>query len=905
MEKLPYIPNAHPEFIEAVYREYQKDPESVETGWRHFFEGYELALSTDGRAETGKAPEHVLKEFRVLDLIQAYRTRGHLFTQTNPVRTRRKYQPTLDLENFNLQDKDLETVFQAGTEIGIGPAPLRNIVDHVKETYCRSIGAEFMFIRKPGHVWWLKTKMESCKNSPDFSVDEKRHILDKLNQAVVFENFLQAKFVGQKRFSLQGGETLIPGLDAIIERGSEMGIEEFVIGMPHRGRLNVLANILNKSYEEIFTEFEGEEYAEAVFAGDVKYHIGYTSRVKTQNGKEVQLTLTPNASHLESVNPVVQGMARAKMELNFRDDYTRVAPILIHGDAAIAGQGIIYEVIQMSQLPAYHTGGTIHLIINNQLGFTTNYLEGRSSTYCTDVAKVILSPVFHVNADDVEAVVYAIQLAMEYRQMFHTDIFIDLLGYRKYGHNEGDEPRFTQPKLYDIIAKHPDPREIYNRKLLQSNSVDRGLAEEMEKKFRDLLQERFDESKNKKSGTHKTQVVKDKCDESERVPDFDYELPIKTGVPEKKLIEIGKKILTIPEEVKVYRKIRKLYDGQKQKFLKEKIADWAIAEYLAYGTLLNEGISIRIAGQDSVRGTFSHRHAILLDEETEEQYVPLQNVAAANTHFDIYNSLLSEYAALGFEYGYSCATPQTMNIWEAQYGDFANGAQVITDEYISSGEAKWKRMNGLILYIPHGYEGQGPDHSSGRIERYLELCAKGNMVLANCTTPANIFHLLRRHMKIPFRTPLVVFTPKSLLRHHRCVSPIKDFVTGKFQTVIDTGHTIKDVRRILMCNGKIYYELLEKKESDKRKDIAIIRLEQVYPLPMKTLNKILKRYRNAREIIWVQEEPENFGVLPYLLREIDMENLDYVAREESATPATGFHRQHVIEQNEIIEQAFK
>jgi 2-oxoglutarate dehydrogenase E1 component len=905
MEKLPYIPNAHPEFIEAVYREYQKDPESVETGWRHFFEGYELALSTDGKAKAGEAPEHVLKEFKVLDLIQAYRTRGHLFTQTNPVRTRRKYQPTLDLENFNLQDKDLETVFHAGTEIGIGPALLRNIVDHLKETYCRSIGAEFMFIRKPGHVWWLKTKMESCKNSPNFTIDEKRHILDKLNQAVVFENFLHTKFVGQKRFSLQGGETLIPGLDAIVEKGSEMGIEEFVIGMPHRGRLNVLANILNKSYEEIFTEFEGEEYAEAVFAGDVKYHIGYTSRVKTQNGKEVQLTLAPNASHLESVNPVVQGIARAKMELNFREDYTRVAPILIHGDAAIAGQGIVYEVIQMSQLPAYHTGGTIHLIINNQLGFTTNYLEGRSSSYCTDVAKVILSPVFHVNADDVESVVYVIQLAMEYRQMFHTDIFIDLLGYRKYGHNEGDEPRFTQPKLYDIIAKHPDPREIYNRKLLQSNSVDRGLAEEMEKKFRDLLQQRFDESKNKKPGTHKTQVVKDKCDESERVPDFDYESPIKTGVSEKKLIEIGKKILTIPEEVKVYRKIRKLYDSQKQKFLKEKIADWAIAEYLAYGTLLNEGISIRIAGQDSVRGTFSHRHAILLDEETEEQYVPLQQVAAANTHFDIYNSLLSEYAALGFEYGYSCATPQTMNIWEAQFGDFANGAQVITDEYISSGEAKWKRMNGLILYIPHGYEGQGPDHSSGRIERYLELCAKGNMVLANCTTPANIFHLLRRHMKIPFRTPLVVFTPKSLLRHHRCISPVKDFVIGEFQTVIDSGHTIKDVKRILMCSGKIYYELLEKKEADKRKDIAIIRLEQVYPLPMKTLNKILKRYRNAREIIWVQEEPENFGVLPYLLREIDMEKFDYVAREESATPATGFHKQHVIEQNEIIEQAFK
>ncbi len=905
MEKISYIPNAHPEFIEAVYREYQKDPDSVESGWRHFFEGYELALSTDGRAATSKAPEHVLKEFKVLNLIQAYRTRGHLFTQTNPVRTRRKYRPTLDLENFNLDEKDLDTVFQAGTEIGIGPASLRSIVDHLRETYCRSVGAEFMFIREPGQVWWLKAKMESQKNNPNFSVDDKRHILDKLNQAVVFENFLHTKFVGQKRFSLQGGETLIPGLDAIVEKGAEMGIEEFVIGMPHRGRLNVLANILNKSYQEIFTEFEGEEYAESVFAGDVKYHLGYTSRIKTRHGKEVQLTLAPNASHLESVDPVVQGIARAKMELNFRDDYTRVAPILIHGDAAMAGQGIVYEVIQMSQLPAYHTGGTIHLIVNNQLGFTTNYLEGRSSTYCTDVAKVILSPVFHVNADDVEAVVYAIQLAMEYRQMFHTDIFIDLLGYRKYGHNEGDEPRFTQPKLYDIIAKHPDPREIYNRKLLQSNSVDRGLAEEMEKKFRDLLQERFDETKNKKSRTHKSQVVKDKCDESQRVQDFDYEFSIKTGVSGKKLIEIGKKILTIPDEVKVYRKIRKLYDGQKQKFLEDKTADWAIAEYLAYGTLLNEGISIRIAGQDSVRGTFSHRHAILLNEETEEKYTPLQQVAAADTHFDIFNTLLSEYAALGFEYGYSCATPQTMNIWEAQFGDFANGVQVITDEYLSSAEAKWKRMNGLILYLPHGFEGQGADHSSGRIERFLELCAKDNMVVANCTTPANIFHLLRRHMKIPFRTPLVVFTPKSLLRHPRCISPIDDFVNGEFQPVIDEKDPVKDVKRILMCSGKIYYELLEKKEADKRKDITIVRLEQVYPLPIKTLKKIFRKYKNAKEIMWVQEEPENFGVLPYLLREFDLASFDYVAREESATPATGFHKQHVVEQNEILEQAFK
>lgn len=904
MGKLSYINNAHPQFIESLYRDFQKNPESIEPSWRTFFEGYELALSQDGRVKAQEPTEHVLKEFRVLNLIQAYRQRGHLFTQTNPVRTRRKYAPTLDFSNFSLDEKDFETVFQAGTEIGIGPAKLSTIVNHLKETYCRSVGVEFMFIREPAQLWWLKTKMESTRNTPNFSVDEKRHILDKLNQAVVFENFLHTKYVGQKRFSLQGGETLIPGLDAIIEKGSDMGIEEFVIGMPHRGRLNVLANILNKSYQEIFSEFEGEEYIESVFAGDVKYHLGYTSQVKTRHQQVVQLTLAPNPSHLEAVNPVVQGIARAKMERIFRDDYTRVAPILIHGDAAIAGQGIIYEIAQMSQLPAYHTGGTIHLIVNNQLGFTTNYLEARSSTYCTDIAKVILSPVFHVNADDVEEVVYAIQLAMEYRQMFHTDVFIDLLGYRKYGHNEGDEPRFTQPKLYNIIAKHPDPREIYNRKLLQSSSVDRGLAEEMEKKFRQMLQERLEQAKSKRSNSSKSQVVKDKCDESQRIPDFDFEAPIKTGVPEKTLFEIGKKILMIPENVKVVRKIRSLYDKEKKKFLDEKIADWAIAEYLAYGTLLMEDISVRIVGQDTARGTFSHRHAVLLDEETEEKFIPLKQVETKNSHFDIFNSLLSEFAALGFEYGYSCTSPQTLNIWEAQFGDFSNGAQIITDQFITSSEAKWKRMNGLVLYLPHAYEGQGPEHSSARIERFLELCAKDNIVLANCTTPANFFHLIRRHMKMPFRLPLVVFTPKSLLRHPRCISSVNNFVKDNFQPVIDDNGVVKDVRRILLCSGKIYYELLEKKEKEKRTDVNIVRLEQIYPLPIKGLQKIFNKYKNAQEIMWVQEEPRNFGVLPFLLMNFDLVPFDYVAREESATPATGFHKQHVVEQNEILEQAF-
>lgn len=903
MDKFSYLLHAHPQFIEALYKNYRQNPDSVDISWRKFFEGYDFALATDGRKLEAEAPEHIQKEIRVLNLIQAYRSRGHLFTQTNPVRTRRQYQPTLDLVNFDLSDADLDIVFQAGIEIGIGPAPLRKIIDHLQQTYCRSIGAEFMFIREPGRLWWLKTKMESSRNTPQFSIDEKRHILQKLSQAVVFENFLHTKYVGQKRFSLQGGETLIPGLDAIIEKGSEMGIEEFVIGMPHRGRLNVLANILQKSYNEIFSEFEGKEYVDSVFSGDVKYHLGYSSLVKTRRGTEVQLTLAPNPSHLEAVDPVVQGIARAKMEMRYREDYTRVAPILIHGDAAIAAQGVVYEVIQMSQLPAYHTGGTIHLVVNNQLGFTTNYLEARSSTYCTDVAKVTLSPVFHVNADDVEAVVFAIQLAMEYRQIFHTDVFIDLLGYRRYGHNEGDEPRYTQPKLYDIIARHPNPREIYIRKFMQSDGVDQNLGQEMEAEFVKMLQEKLEQTRGGFTPSKK-KTITDKCDESERIEKFDFETVIPTAVNQQKLLELGERILTIPEAVKVFQKIRKLYENQKHRLLQEKQVDWAVAEYLAYGTLLAEDVSIRLTGQDTVRGTFSHRHAVLLNEETEEQYIPLRQAQTSHSHFDVYNSLLSEYAALGFEYGYSCASPQTLTIWEAQFGDFANGAQIIIDQFISSAEQKWKRMNGLVLYLPHGYEGQGPEHSSARIERYLELCAKNNMVLANCTTPANFFHLLRRHMKMPFRIPLIVFTPKSLLRHPRCISPLSDFSDKHFQCLIDDMEVnSQEVKKVIFCSGRIFYDLQDRRARDKRWDIALIRLEQLYPLPVKGIDTIRKKYHSADQWIWLQEEPENFGAWPFLVRKLHSLKLSYIGREESATPATGFYKQHLAEQEKILTAA--
>ncbi len=904
MDKFSYLSQADPQYIEELYQTFKTNPEAIDPQWRKFFEGFEFALSSD--SGTAEGVEKVRKEIKVLNLIHGYRTRGHLFTRTNPVRTRRHYEPTLDIHNFGLSEEDLDTVFQAGTEIGIGPATLREIINHLETTYCRSIGVEYMFIRIPERVKWLQEHMESTRNLPNFTPQEKRRILHKLNHAVVFENFLHSKYVGQKRFSLAGGETLIPGLDAVIEKGAEMGIAEVMIGMPHRGRLNVLVDILRKSYAEIFAEFEGKEFADAIFSGDVKYHLGYSSEVRTQKGKTVKVSVAPNPSHLEAVDPVVEGMVRAKLDKTYRNEVKKILPILIHGDASFAGQGIVYEVIQMSLLDAYHTGGTLHIVINNQLGFTTNYLEGRSSTYCTDVAKVTLSPVFHVNADDAEAVVYTILLALEYRQTFHTDVFVDLLGYRRYGHNESDEPRFTQPKLYKAIARHPDPRKIYYQKLLQSGEIEKGIAEEQERDFRQMLQMRFEQAKNFKAPPPSSQVPDD-CDVLKRVfVDEKEKKSLKTAVEEKKLLQIGEKILTIPPEIKVFDKIRRLYNHQRKKLLEDRLADWAIGEYLAYGTLLSEGVPIRLAGQDSKRGTFSHRHAVLYVEDTEEAYVPLNHVAPNQAPFRIYNSLLSEYAALGFEYGYACATPEGLTIWEAQFGDFANGAQVIIDQFIASSEAKWKRMNGLVLYLPHGYEGQGPEHSSARIERFLELCANNNMQVANCTTPANLFHLLREHMKLPFRVPLILFTPKSLLRHPRCVSPVEDFTRGVFQEVIDDPTVSPDkVRTVLLCSGKIYYELLEKREKDKREDVAIVRMEQLYPLPEPYLEKALSRYGKARRFVWVQEEPENMGAWAYLCRAFKIRPLELVSRPESATPATGFYRQHVREQQELLERAFQ
>lgn len=901
-----YLGNADAAAIDELYKQYLKNPESLENGWKKFFEGFDFAKADFSPAPTKgevKGGEAIKKEFAVMSLINGYRTRGHLFTKTNPVRERRHYTPTLDLENFNLSNADLETVFHAGTEIGIGDAKLKDIIQHLDDTYCRSVGAEYRYIRQPEVIQWLEEKMESSKNSYHFSIDDKRHILQKLNEAVAFENFLHTKFVGQKRFSLEGAETTIPALDAVIEWGANMGIKEFVIGMAHRGRLNVLANTMNKSYEDIFSEFEGKEF-EISFDGDVKYHLGYSSDITTSKNKKVHLSLTPNPSHLEAVDPLVQGIVRAKID-HQQGSEDEIAAILIHGDAAIAAQGIVYEVVQMSLLDGYRTGGTIHLVINNQIGFTTNYMDARSSTYCTDVAKVTLSPVFHVNGDDVEAVVYTVKLAMEYRQKFHRDVFIDILCYRKYGHNEGDEPRFTQPLLYKAIAAHANPREIYNEKLLAQGDVEANLAKEMEQSFRSMLQRDLDEAK-KREKTKVTTFLDGSWKGLRIANEKDFDASPETSVDKKTLLKIGERITQLPQDKKFFNKISKLFNDRTEMLKGDGKLDWAMGELLAYGTLLEEGHAVRVSGQDVERGTFSHRHAVVRVEESEEKYVPLNNISDKQSKFYIYNSLLSEYGVLGFDYGYAFSAPNSLIIWEAQFGDFGNGAQIIIDQYLSSAEDKWRRMNGLVMLLPHGYEGQGAEHSSARLERFLNLSAENNLQIVNCTTPANFFHALRRQLKRDFRKPLIVFTPKSLLRHPKCVSTIADFTKGGFKEVIDDASAdAKLIKKIIFCSGKLYYDLLEKKETDKRTDVALIRLEQLYPFPKKQIDTIIKKYNGAKEIIWAQEEPENMGAYTYLLRMWKSVNFKNISRNESASPATGSHKAHDKEQKELVERVFE
>ncbi len=907
MNKFSYLGNIEFSVIEELYQKYTSDPASVEPTWRQFFEGFEFARSNfePQSVLSEKIAQVFGKEFKVIDLINGYRERGHLFTKTNPVRSRRQYSPTLAPENFGLSPEDLKITFQAGNEIGIGPGTLENIIGHLQQTYCQSIGVEYMYIRTPEIVEWLRGRMESSQNTPFFDPNKKLQILQKLSEAVGFEQFLRKRFPGQKRFSLEGCEALIPALDVVIEKGTELGVSEVVIGMAHRGRLNVLVNILKKPFHYIFNEFEGKEYDDETLLGDVKYHMGCTLETLTRQGHTINLSIVPNPSHLEAVNPVVEGIARAKADHKHKGNHGKLLPILIHGDASIAGQGIVYEVLQMSQLPAYKTGGTLHLIINNQLGFTTNYLDARSSTYCTDVAKTIQSPIFHVNSDDVEAVAFTIELAMEFRQRFQRDVFIDLLGYRKHGHNESDEPRFTQPILYKIIEKHPDPATIYLEKLEKESISWKQEAEAIRKSYESLLESALEKARKIEKG-HIDPFLEKTWKGYKKASKEDIWHSADTGVGKDTLKVLGNMVTFLPDDKPFFKKTIKLMQERKQMIANGSGIDWAMGETLAYASLLNQGVHIRFSGQDVERGTFSHRHAVIKMEDSEEEYVPLNNIDQSQARFEIFNSLLSEYGVLGFEYGYAMASPGSLVIWEAQFGDFNNGAQIIIDQFIASAEEKWKVMNGLVMYMPHGFEGQGPEHSSARMERFLALCAGNNIQVVNCTTPGNLFHVLRRQMLRPFRKPMVIFTPKSLLRHPKCVSTFNDLCKGQFIEVIDDNHANPEIiERVLICSGKIYYELLEEKLSKAYHNTAIIRIEQLFPLPEKQLKLHLKKYKKAKRIIWVQEEPQNMGAWPFLALNIEGIRLSVIARPPSASPASGSSRFHQMQQSKIIEKAFE
>ncbi|MDO6739023.1 2-oxoglutarate dehydrogenase E1 component [Wenyingzhuangia sp. 2_MG-2023] len=906
MDKFSFLNAAHTGFIADLYEQYEKNPDSVEPSWKSFFQGYDLANESYEGENNIEIPQEVKKEFLVLELINGYRTRGHLFTKTNPVRERRHYEPTLDIEAFGLSKDDLKTVFNAGEVLEIGAATLEKIVDRLKEIYCDSIGIEYMYIRQPEEIKWWQNRLNKNANQADFNLDQKKYILKKLTQAVGFESFLQTKYVGQKRFSVEGGETIIPALATALKTAAERyNVKECVLGMAHRGRLNTLTNIFKKPVRDLFSEFEGKDFDEENIDGDVKYHMGLTRSKTYQDGSVMKMNLLPNPSHLETVGPVAQGVARAKIDTIYSGNEEAILPIIIHGDAAVAGQGVVYEVIQMSKLNGYKTGGTLHLVINNQVGFTTNYLDARSSTYCTDVAKVTLSPVLHVNADDVEAVCHAIELALEFRMKFKRDVFIDLLGYRKYGHNEGDEPRFTQPQLYKNISKHKNPRDIYIDQLIAEKNIDIEYAKGLQNEYKNLLEDKFLQAKSDET-SRVIPFMEDTWKDFVREGLVEMLSPIDTTYPQDKLEDITRIVSQNPEGVKFVRKAQRIIESRAKMVFEDNKLDWGLAETLAYGSLLEEGFNVRISGQDVERGTFSHRHAILRDELSEERINLLNTNKNNKGVMTIYNSLLSEYGVLGFDYGYAMAHPNTLTIWEAQFGDFGNGAQIMFDQYICAAEDKWKLQNGIVMLLPHGYEGQGSEHSSARIERYLQLCDYDNMTIANCTEPANMYHLLRRHMKRNHRKPLIVFTPKSLLRHPKAVNTIEELADGAFQEVIDDTIINKtNVKKVVFCSGKFYYDLLEEREKLENQSVALVRMEQLFPLHDEKIKAIIDSYPNDAEFVWAQEEPENMGAWPYMLQRFKLKQLSVASLKFYSVPAAGSSARFKKRHQAVIDNVFQ
>ncbi len=919
MRDFSFVTGSHPAYIEEVYKEFVNDPSGVDPEWKKFFEGFDFAYnngihaSANGSAKPngtvsdhgGVDSKHLQKEFGVYQLIRAYRKRGHLISDTNPIRKRIDRQAHLELKYFGLSESDLHTEFAAARYMGLPATKLSEILSHLQTIYTSTVGIEYTYINNEEICKWVEVEFEKAMRTA-LPLVKKKRILEKLNQGVIFEKFLHTKFIGQKRFSLEGGESTIAALDAIITEAANHDVQEVVMGMAHRGRLNILANILQKTYEQIFTEFEGNVPTDTTMgSGDVKYHLGFKSDVLTLDQKKINLQLTPNPSHLEAVNPVVEGFTRAKADTLYNSDFDKVLPVLIHGDASIAGQGIVYEVVQMSNLRGYYTGGTIHFVINNQIGFTTNFDDARSTDYCTSIASIVQAPVFHVNGDDPEAVVKVAELALRFRQKFNRDVFIDMVCYRRHGHNEGDDPKFTQPSLYNIIDHHQNPREVYSNKLTEAGEVDNALAKEMEKIFWNDLQDRLDEVKQK-ALPYTSQVPELAWAALRKSGADDFHVSVDTRISAEILDKVFKGIMKLPADFVPLKKVQKLLDEKSKLYHEQQSIDWATGELLAYGTLLTEGHDVRMSGQDVERGTFSHRHAVLYDSVNSTRYNRLSRIEEGQGTFRIYNSLLSEYAVLGFEYGYAMANPNTLVIWEAQFGDFGNGAQTIIDQFLASAETKWGKSNGLVMLLPHGYEGQGPEHSSARLERFLQLCAEQNMYITNCTTAANFFHALRRQVKNEFRKPLINFSPKANLRLPKAFSPLSDFTDHSFEEVIDDQvNDLSLIKRVLLCSGKVYYDLLEYRTTHQIQHTAIVRLEQIHPLPVRQLTALYNKYKGARWV-WVQEEPSNMGAYSFLKMNIDAKlfTIGYLSRQASASTASGYAKKHAEEQKALLESAF-
>jgi 2-oxoglutarate dehydrogenase E1 component len=890
--------------IEAAYERWQQDPASVDESWRYFFEGFELAA---GSGQPVNMPgKDAPAQAAVVRLVLGYRDLGHFLARLDPLSAPKQTHPQLELSYYGLDESHLDRIFHSGNFLGLPQGRLRDLLAALKQTYCRTIGVEYQHIQDIAIRRWLQERMEPRLNQPLFDRDKKLRILSQLYYAEMFEQFLHSRYVGQKRFSLEGSETVIPLLEALVGRAPELGVREMVIGMAHRGRLNVLANILRKPYTEIFAEFEENFLPESIDGdGDVKYHLGFSSDRTGPGGKTLHLSLTPNPSHLELVDPVVEGRTRAKQ--NRFGDHSRTAglPLLLHGDAAFAGQGLVAETLNLSALAGYTTGGTIHVIINNQIGFTTAPRDARSTVYCTDVAKMIQAPIFHVNGEDPEAAVYLAELALEFRQTFHRDVVIDLFCYRRHGHNEGDEPAFTQPLMYSKIRERPTLSEIYTEQLVLSGDLTVEEHDALKQKFQTKLQNSKDEVKSSPAHFGGTNGFAGQW--ARMTPLYDF-TPAPTAVPRQNLEQLADALTRVPDNFQVHSTITRLLERRRQAVYTDQSIDWPLAELLAFGTLLVEGTPVRLSGQDSRRGTFSQRHAVLYDARTGEPFSPLNVLGPEAAGCFLYDSLLSEAAVLGFEFGYALDSPETMVLWEAQFGDFANGAQAIIDQYIAASQSKWKRDNGIVLLLPHGYEGQGPEHSSARLERYLQLCAEDNMQVCNLSTAGQYFHVLRRQMKRGFRKPLIIMTPKSMLRLKAASSPLEEFVSGRFHEILDDpAADPARAQRVLMCSGKLYWELLEeRKQAEQGSLVAIVRFEQFYPLHEELFRTIAARYRKAREWVWVQEESQNMGAWSFLeprLRALLEREVHYVGRDASASPATGSRTIHLREQKEILETA--